>query len=114
MRPRISPVLRPLLITVLMSGCAHLEHTLGVPLNLDAVASLDAGSHYAQVLHRFGPPTKMSALQNGMVFQYEVVHIRRSGKATGCGRADLECRRWRRNVDDPDLLRRQLHRHRAL
>jgi hypothetical protein len=75
MRPRISPVLRPLLITVLMSGCAHLEHTLGVPLNLDAVASLDAGSHYAQVLHRFGPPTKMSALQNGMVFQYEFVKL---------------------------------------
>ena len=58
-----------------LSGCAYLEHDIGEPLALESVGSLPAGSHYAQVLDRHGPPTKMTALSGGMAFLYEHVTI---------------------------------------
>jgi len=65
-----------LLVTVgLTAGCAHMEHDIGNPLPLDSMNSFSAGSHYGEVLDRFGPPTKMSALADGMVFQYEHVKL---------------------------------------
>ncbi len=58
-------------LLVALGGCAHLEHELGAPLDFDALGQLEAGIHYGDVLDQFGPPTKMSALPDGMVFLYE-------------------------------------------
>lgn len=58
-----------------LSGCAHLEHDIGSPLPIDSLDTLPEGSHYAEVLSQFGPPTKLSALPDGMVFLYEHVAL---------------------------------------
>ena len=60
----------------LMAGCAVMEHELGKPLLLDEFGSITPQSHYAKVLDKFGPPTKMSALPGGMVFQYEHIMLK--------------------------------------
>ena len=58
-----------------LGGCALLEHDIGAPLDLDAFSSVETGSHYGEVLDQFGPPTKMSALSDGMVFLYERIRL---------------------------------------
>ena len=58
-----------------LGGCALLEQDLGAPLDLDALSRVEAGSHYGDVLDQFGPPTKMSALPDGMVFLYERIRL---------------------------------------
>lgn len=70
----------PVLLAAL-GGCAHLEHDIGDPLDLDALSRIDAGSHYGEILDQFGPPTKMSALPDGMIFLYE--HIRLTERQYG-------------------------------
>jgi len=60
----------------LVAGCAVMEHELGKPLLLDEIDGIEARSHYAEVLDKFGPPTKMSALPDGMVFQYEHITLK--------------------------------------
>jgi len=62
-------------IVCLVPGCAYLEKEFGAPLPLDEFKYVEAGSNYAQVLNEFGPPTRMSALTDGMVFQYEYVKL---------------------------------------
>ena len=76
------PVRKPivsLVVTVVLSGlgagCTIVEQQMGPPLPLDQMHDVAPSTHYADVLHRFGPPTKMSALADGMVFQYEHVDI---------------------------------------
>lgn len=64
-----------LVLGVVLSGCAHLEHEIGKPLPLESLDGFRVGTHYGDVLDRFGPPTKMSALPDGMVFLYEHVKI---------------------------------------
>jgi hypothetical protein len=58
-----------------LSGCALYDHDLGVPLSLESVEKLPPGSHYSEVLDELGPPTKMTALENGMAFLYEQVTL---------------------------------------
>ena len=58
-----------------LSGCAHIDQQLGAPLALGALGDVAEGSHYSAVLDRFGPPTKMSALPDGMAFLYEHVDL---------------------------------------
>ena len=58
-----------------LSGCAHLDHQLGAPLPVEALGNISEGTHYSAVLDRFGPPTKMSALPDGMAFLYEYVDL---------------------------------------
>jgi len=58
-----------------LSGCALYDHDLGVPLNLESIEKLSPGSHYSEVLEELGPPTKMTALENGMAFLYEHVTL---------------------------------------
>ena len=53
-----------------------MEHELGKPLLLDEFGSIATRSHYAEVLDIFGPPTKMSTLPGGMVFQYEHITLK--------------------------------------
>lgn len=60
---------------LLLGGCAHLEHQLDAPLPLDELQALSAGTHYGAVLDAFGPPTKMTALQDGMAFLYEHIDL---------------------------------------
>jgi hypothetical protein len=60
----------------LVSGCAVLQQDLGKPLPLDEMDKVEAGSHFAEVLDEFGPPTKMSSLPDGMVFQYEYIRLK--------------------------------------
>jgi hypothetical protein len=64
-----------------MSGCAHLEHDVGAFLAADSIDSFSEGSHYGEVLRRLGPPTKMTALPDGMAFLYE--HVRLSERQYG-------------------------------
>ncbi len=64
----VTPMLGLITIAWLGSGCAILDQDLGKPLPLDEIESVAARSHYAEVLDKFGPPTKMSALPDGMVF----------------------------------------------
>ena len=64
----------PILLAVL-AGCAHLEHDIGQPLDLDGLSRVAAGSHYGDVLDQFGPPTKISSLPDGMVFLYEHIQL---------------------------------------
>ena len=59
----------------ILSGGAHLEHDIGSPLPIHSLDTLPEGSHYAEVLSQFGPPTKLSALPDGMVFLYEHVAL---------------------------------------
>ncbi len=68
----------PALIAVglLGSGCAFLTRELGEPLPLDEIGDIKAQSNYSQVLEKFGPPTKMSALPDGMTFQYEYIELK--------------------------------------
>jgi hypothetical protein len=53
-----------------------LQQDLGKPLPLDEMDKVEAGSHFAEVLDEFGPPTKMSSLPDGMVFQYEYIRLK--------------------------------------
>lgn len=62
-------------LVLVLSGCARLTHDIGEHLDRDSMNSIPSGSHYSDVLHAFGPPTKMSALPAGMVFQYEYVEL---------------------------------------
>lgn len=59
-----------------LSGCAHLEHDLGRPLALDTLGTFAEGSQYSEVLDRLGPPTKVSALPEGIAFLYEHVKLK--------------------------------------
>ncbi len=65
------------LITALITlpGCAYLELDIDAALPLDSLDAMPKGSHYAEVLEEFGPPTKMSALPDGMVFLYEHIKL---------------------------------------
>ena len=72
---RLRPLILGLMATGLISACAHLEHDLGKPLPLDAASGFSDDSHYRDVLEKLGPPTKMSALSDGMAFQYEHVKL---------------------------------------
>ncbi len=65
--------LLPLL--VVLGGCAQLTHDIGAGLDLDAAAGMGAGTHYAEILGVFGPPTKMSTMAGGMAFLYEHVYV---------------------------------------
>ena len=58
-----------------LSGCAFLEHDIGEPLALDSPGAFSHGRHYSEVLHQFGPPTKITALPDGMAFLYEHVRL---------------------------------------
>ncbi|MGI9200310.1 MAG: hypothetical protein ACR2QL_04575 [Woeseiaceae bacterium] len=60
---------------IALSGCALYDHDLGVPLSLESVEKFPPGSHYSAVLDEFGPPTKLSVLENGMAFLYEHVTL---------------------------------------
>jgi hypothetical protein len=62
-------------MAALGSGCATLEKHIGTPLPVDEINGIGPGMHYRSVLERFGPPTTMSALPGGMVFQYEYVRL---------------------------------------
>ena len=63
-----------LLVTAsFFSGCAYLEHDIGRPLPLESIDSFPTGSHFAEVLEDLGPPTKVTALSDGMAFLYEHV-----------------------------------------
>jgi hypothetical protein len=62
-------------MAALGSGCATLEKHIGTPLPVDEINGIGPGMHYRSVLERFGPPTIMSALPGGMVFQYEYVRL---------------------------------------
>ena len=61
--------------TAAQAGCAHLDHDIGQPLPVQALVSIPQGSHYSKVLEQFGPPTKLSALPDGMAFLYEHVSL---------------------------------------
>ena len=71
MRNRERACWRTLALCVSLAGCAHLEHDIGSSLDETALDNLQPGTSYARVLDAFGPPTKMSALPDGMVFVYE-------------------------------------------
>ena len=64
-----------ILAPAILVGCAHLEHDIGSTLPTELLDALPDGSHYADVLNRLGPPTKVSALRDGMVFLYEHVTL---------------------------------------
>ena len=64
-----------LIMFAVLGGCAYLEHDIGATLDTDAVSRLAVGSSYADVLDELGPPTKMSALSDGMAFLYEHVTL---------------------------------------
>lgn len=61
---------------LLLPGCAVLDQELGQALPLNDIDSVPIQGHYSEVLDRFGPPSKMSALAHGMVFQYEHIKLR--------------------------------------
>ena len=63
-------------VALLGSGCAFLTRELGEPLPLDEIGDIKAQSNYSQVLEKFGPPTNMSALPDGMTFQYEYIELK--------------------------------------
>ena len=63
-------------VTASLSGCAYLEHELGTPLSVELLNELPEGSSYAKVLDQLGPPTKMSALPDGMTFLYEHIKLK--------------------------------------
>ena len=67
-----------LLVAIVMfaSGCASLDKHFGQPLLLAEIDHIEPGAHYSTVLQRLGPPTMMSAVADGMAFQYEYVHIK--------------------------------------
>lgn len=75
MRPT-QPAFWTLLIAALvLPGCAFLEHEIGEPLASEFTGDFPEGSHFSVVLKRFGPPTKMTALPDGMAFLYEHVKL---------------------------------------
>ena len=75
MRLRFLLLLSTAWIAASVSGCTIVEMQLGPPLPLDEIEDLAIGRHYSAVVECFGPPTKLSALSSGMVFQYEHVDI---------------------------------------
>lgn len=75
MRPT-QPAFWTLLIAALvLTGCAFLEHEIGEPLASEFMGEFSEGAHFSDVLDRFGPPTKMTALPDGMAFLYEHVKL---------------------------------------
>ncbi len=58
-----------------LTGCARLEHNIGTSLDHAVPGQVGPGAHYAEILAELGPPTKMSALPDGMVFVYEHARI---------------------------------------
>ena len=58
-----------------LAGCARLEHDIGTPLDRAVLEHVAADAYYAEILEELGPPTKMSALPDGMVFVYEHASI---------------------------------------
>ena len=76
---RFQTVLWSLLLSATgLSGCASLEHEIGAPLPDESADEFPAGSHYSEILEHYGPPTKMSALPDGMVFLYEHIVLTES------------------------------------
>jgi hypothetical protein len=65
----------PIFVCAVLSGCAHLEHDIGSRLPAGAGNEVPLGTHFGNVLAEFGPPTKMSALPDGMAFLYEHVGL---------------------------------------
>jgi hypothetical protein len=62
-------------LCVWLAGCAWLEHDIGATLDEAVLERVGAGAYYAEILDELGPPTKMSALPDGMVFVYEKARI---------------------------------------
>jgi hypothetical protein len=62
-------------LCVSLAGCARLEHDIGATLDEAVLEQVGAGAYYAEILAELGPPTKMSALPDGMVFVYEHARI---------------------------------------
>jgi hypothetical protein len=62
-------------LCVLLAGCARLERDIGGPLDEAVLERVGVGAYYAEILEELGPPTKMSALPDGMVFIYENARI---------------------------------------
>jgi hypothetical protein len=62
-------------LCVWLAGCARLEHNIGATLDEAVLERVGAGAYYAEILEELGPPTKMSALPDGMVFVYENARI---------------------------------------
>ena len=68
-------ILTLLVAALALSGCAFLEHEIGTPLPSESMGEISEGAHFSDVLDRFGPPTKMTALSDGMAFLYEHVKL---------------------------------------
>jgi hypothetical protein len=64
-----------LIAALVLTGCAFLEHEIGEPLASEFMGEFSEGAHFSDVLDRFGPPTKMTALPDGMAFLYEHVKL---------------------------------------
>lgn len=62
-------------LCVWLAGCARLEHSIGATLDEAVLERVGVGANYAEILEELGPPTKMSALPDGMVFVYENARI---------------------------------------
>ncbi len=73
---RRASLLALIAVGLLGSGCAFLTREFGEPLPLDEIGGIKAKSNYSQVLEKFGPPTNMSALSDGMAFQYEYIELK--------------------------------------
>jgi hypothetical protein len=52
-----------------------LEHDIGAKFDEAVLERVGVGAYYAEILEELGPPTKMSALPDGMVFVYENTKI---------------------------------------
>jgi hypothetical protein len=64
------------LVTLVVSGtgCAVFKQEFGTPIP-ETAQFLDGRAHYRDVLHDLGPPVKLSAMADGMVFLYENARI---------------------------------------
>lgn len=59
-----------LLFGVVLSGCTVVRNDYEFP-SAQTGKAVEGKTHYSKVLDEFGPPLKLSALDNGMVFLYE-------------------------------------------
>ena len=73
MARRVAPL--PAMAALLVAGCASLEKQYGDPLSVARFDEIEARAHYSTVLQHLGPPTRLTALAQGMAFQYEYVRI---------------------------------------
>lgn len=64
-----------LILSLALSGCAHIHTDLGAPLPPGIHVAPDRSAHYSAILDAYGPPAKISALPSGFVFLYEHVRI---------------------------------------